>query len=161
MGTNEYVYDTYCGLNCGACHTLIANELNDPEQLKAIAEKRSLKLEDLLCHGCKTDVTAIYCTNCRIRACAREKGLEFCVDCADYPCDMITSCRSDAAPHHSVVFKNLARIKEIGRDKWLAEEKARWACSKCGSRFGWYSETCANCGAELYNAPAEEKDLAI
>jgi hypothetical protein len=161
MEKKEYIYDTYCGLNCGACHTLIANEQQDEKWLKTMAEQRNVKVEDLYCHGCKTDVTAFFCTNCRMRACAREKGLEFCVDCADYPCEMITNFRNDDRAHHSAVFHNLKLIKEVGVKKWLAEEAGRWACKECGTRFGWYSETCTNCGAVVYNAVAEEKDLKI
>lgn len=161
MKESEYIYDTYCGLNCGACHTLMANERGDEQWINAAAERGNRKPEELRCHGCKTDVTAVYCTNCGMRVCAREKNLEFCSECTDYPCERIKSFRHDQAPHHSAVLKNLERIKEIGREKWLVEQKARWSCTECGTRFGWYSEKCSKCGAELYNAVAEDKDLAV
>ena len=96
-----------------------------------------------------------------MRACAREKGLEFCSECPDYPCETLSSFRNDAAPHHSTIFKNLERIKEIGPEEWLEEQKRRWSCPECGTRFGWYSEKCSDCGAESYNAVSEERDLSI
>jgi len=159
--SDDYVYDTYCGLNCGACQTLMANEQGDKQWLEAAAKQRNVEPEDLRCYGCKTEVTAVYCTNCRMRACAREKGLEFCSECPDYPCETLSSFRNDAAPHHSTIFKNLERIKEIGPEEWLEEQKRRWSCPECGTRFGWYSEKCSDCGAESYNAVSEERDLSI
>ena len=156
----EFVYDTYCGLNCGACHMLIANEEKNEQWLAATAEKQNRKLEDMRCHGCKTDITAIFCANCGMRMCAREKNLEFCSECSDYPCQKIKSFRNDDAPHHSAIIKNLERIRAIGKQKWLVEQRERWSCAECGTRFGWYSEKCSKCGAELYNAVAEEKDMS-
>lgn len=157
----EFRYDTYCGLNCGACPILGANERGDEDwiQKTAVAWKRSP--EDLKCMGCKTDVTATFCANCGMRLCARQKGLEFCVECDDYPCELITNFRNDDAPHHSAVFTNLVQVKENGVEAWLASEKERWACPECGTRFYWYAEKCSKCGAELYNAVAQEKDLDV
>lgn len=157
----EFVYDAYCGLNCGACRTLIANEEKDERWLVNAAEKRNRKLEEMRCHGCKTDVTAVFCTNCGMRMCAREKGLASCSECSDYPCKKIESFRNDDASHHSAIMKNLDRIREVGKQKWLVEQKERWSCDQCGTRFSWYSEKCSECGAELYNAVAEEEDLAV
>ncbi|MBD3286324.1 DUF3795 domain-containing protein [candidate division WOR-3 bacterium] len=161
MGDKEYVYDTHCGLYCGACPVLMANERGDEEWLQATAKQWKRQPEDLRCLGCKTEITAVFCTGCKMRACAREKGLEFCSECSDYPCEMVKDFRNDDAPHHSVIIKNLERIKEIGGKKWLAEQMERWTCTKCGTRFGWYTEKCEKCGAEVYNAVAEEKDLTV
>jgi ribosomal protein S27AE len=154
-------YDTYCGLNCGACPILGANERGDEEWIKKAAESEPCKPEDLRCQGCKTDVTAIFCTDCEIRLCAREKGVEFCHECTDFPCETISNFRNDRHPHHSVIFKNLRTIKGKGLEVWLAKEKKRWSCKKCGARFYWYSEKCSECGAELYNAIKEERNLDV
>jgi predicted RNA-binding Zn-ribbon protein involved in translation (DUF1610 family) len=156
---NQFRYDTYCGLNCGACPVLAANERGDEAWIKATAEQWKKKPEDLRCHGCKTDVTAAFCTNCGMRNCARERGLEFCVECDEYPCDKISAFRNDDASHHSVVFTNLAIIKDKGVEAWLASDAKRWACPECGTRFYWYSEKCEECGAVLYNAVKQEKYL--
>lgn len=157
----SFRYDTYCGLNCGACPVLGANERGDQSWLEATAQQWKKNTEDLRCQGCKTEVTAAFCTDCGMRKCARERGLEFCGSCEDYPCEQITSFRNDKAPHHSAVFTNLAFIKENGVEAWLTSEAKRWACPECGTRFYWYSEKCEKCGAELYNAIAQEKDLEI
>lgn len=161
MADDAYIYDTYCGLYCGACPVLQANERGDEEWIAATAVEWKRKPDDLRCHGCKSEVTAAFCTDCGMRLCAREKGLEFCSECTEYPCEKVTNFRNDDASHHSVILTNLKRIKEIGKEKWLAEQKTLWSCKECGTRFGWYSEKCSKCGAEVYNAVAEEKNLTI
>jgi rRNA maturation endonuclease Nob1 len=71
----------------------------------------------------------------------------------------LTDFRNDSHPHHSVVLVNLNRIQKVGVRNWLTEQKTRWSCSMCGTRFTWYDETCAHCGSILYNCRSEENDL--
>ena len=61
----------------------------------------------------------------------------------------------------TAVFSNLAFMKEPGVEAWLETDASRWSCKECGSRFNWYSETCDDCGTQLYNAVSEEKDLEV
>ncbi len=157
----DFRYDTYCGLNCGACPVLGANERGDEEWLRKAAEEDECTIDDLRCHGCKTDSTAMYCTGCEMRFCAKDKGLEYCSECTDFPCEIITDFRNDRHPHHSAIFKNLRTIREKGLKTWLEEERVRWLCPECGTRFYWYSQYCSGCGIELYNSSKEEKDLDI
>ena len=157
----EFRYDTYCGLNCGACAVLGANERGDEEWLEKTAESEPCKPDGLRCHGCKTEVTAMFCTDCGMRLCARKKGIEFCNECKEFPCETIKSFRNDKHSHHSVIFKNLRTIREKGVLAWLEEEGGRWSCPQCGTRFYWYSKKCSGCGADLYDCVKEEKELDI
>ncbi|HOP27257.1 MAG TPA: DUF3795 domain-containing protein [Candidatus Sabulitectum sp.] len=158
MEGRELRYDSYCGLNCGACMVGIANEMGKGDVLDGYAGNWKIPREKLECSGCKGDVTAGFCENCEMRLCAREKGIEFCFQCGEFPCKTITGFRNDDACHHSAVFSNLKKIREAGLEAWLASERKRWSCPECGERFGWYSERCS-CGAELYDSVKEEKDL--
>ena len=115
---------------------------------------------DLTCRGCRTVVTASWCTDCEMRLCARERGLAFCSHCDDYPCEHNKAFQADKHPHHSPVLKNLEAIAEGGGEAWLAAQLERWKCPSCGARFTWYDEECEGCGAELYDCRAEERDLA-
>jgi len=156
MTSPRFRYDSYCGLYCGACDTLLANERDEVNKL-AIKWKR--KLKELICHGCKSASHAIFCQKCNIRKCAVSKKVDFCYQCKDYPCKLIIHFRYDNSPHHSVVLKNLAIIKQIGVSKWLARQKVRWSCSKCRRKFSWYDKMCRKCGNKLYNCEDEEKEL--
>jgi len=152
-------YDTYCGLNCGACHVGLANEMNDEEALKKLAQEWGVSREDVNCTGCKTGTTAPFCAGCEMRVCAMERGHEFCYQCKDYPCPTISDFRNDRAPHHSAVFSNLSQIEKHGIETWLKMEEARWSCQKCGKRYAWYNDNCTECGEELYSCEKEEKEL--
>ena len=150
-------YDTYCGLYCGACAVLIANE-NDEVQKKA--KEWDVKPEEIKCFGCKSNVTAIYCKSCEMRQCAKKKQVEYCYECDDYPCSRFKEFRDDKYPHRSTVLKNLESIRNRGLAQWLAEQKMRWCCPKCKTRFSWYDKVCKNCGDKLYNCEQEEKDIS-
>ena len=151
--------DTYCGLNCGACPIGMANASGDTEALERMANDWGRSAADLRCEGCKSDSISAFCRDCRIRGCARGRGLEFCFQCDAYPCEVLLSFQADEAPHHSAVLANLEGIRDVGLRVWLAGEEKRWSCPECGLRFGWYSKRCRQCGTELRNAVTEEKEL--
>lgn len=148
-------YDSYCGLYCGACIILVANQRNEVEKY---ADKWTMKAEDIRCNGCKTEVKSVYCQNCDIRKCAESKGIEFCFECDEFPCEMLQNFVRDFA-HHRPALINLKSIKQNGLDQWLTDQKDRWSCPNCGTPFTWYDSTCRNCGESLYDSKAEEADL--
>ena len=149
-------YDTYCGLNCGACPVGLANEQENEGALQKMAGEWEVTREEVSCTGCKTDSIAPFCARCKMRACAMEKEIEFCNECDEFPCKVITDFSNDKAPHHSAIFENLEEIKKNGIEAWLKTDESRWSCSKCGTRFTWYNENCDKCGTELFSAVKEE-----
>lgn len=155
---SEYDYGAYCGLYCGACALMVANERGAVEKLLE-NEEPGYTVADLTCRGCRTDVVARWCADCEMRRCARERAVAFCCGCDDYPCEHNKAFRADEHPHHSVVLKNLAAIAEGGEAAWLAAQLERWGCPSCGARFTWYDKKCDGCGAELYGCRDEERDL--
>jgi len=136
-------YDTYCGLYCGACSMLIANERGKLEEKAKIWK---LKPEEVRCNGCKSDVLSVYCLDCKIKTCAENKNVDYCYYCPDYPCAMLHKFKNDRYDHHSIIFQNLNFIKENGIEAWLKSQKERWSCSECGMRFSWYDKKCSKCG---------------
>jgi len=152
----EYRYDSYCGLYCGACPVLVANENGT---VKERAMEWGKKPQDLRCHGCKSGVNCVFGKDCYFKECAESKKLEFCSECEDYPCEKLLEFVSDKSAHHSIVAVNLGRIREVGVVGWIEEQRSRWSCPACDAKFTWYDSTCSNCGAELYNCRHEERDL--
>jgi predicted RNA-binding Zn-ribbon protein involved in translation (DUF1610 family) len=124
--------DSFCGIYCGAC----------PQES---------------CEGCKTDVVEDWCIDCDFKSCAGDRGLKFCSECNEYPCDRIADFNNDEWSHHSSVIANLDGIRDRGLKVWLAEQKERWACPHCGSGFTWYDEKCRSCGKRVFNCVSEEK----
>lgn len=150
-------YDSYCGLYCGACPMLAATVRGEVEKKAAEWE---LAAKNIVCQGCKSKVHAKLSADCVMRLCARDHGFDSCVDCDEYPCGTIQTFERDGYPHHTAVTANLEAIYNRGVDAWLAEQKERWSCPACGTPFTWYEDKCQSCRAELYDACAEERDLA-
>jgi hypothetical protein len=61
---------------------------------------------------------------CKTLACVKEKGVDFCYECPQFPCDKLQPCasRSEKLPHNLKVY-NLCRIKQIGLEAWSNETK--------------------------------------
>lgn len=91
----------YCGYTCPEdCKFLIGTKNDDVELKKEawkgwkIEERFSVPFdpEQAICHGCKSPgkPEGIVLKRCDVRACAREKGLECCIECGE-----LTACDRD------------------------------------------------------------------
>jgi len=136
-----------CGLYCGACPIYRMYEDQDTERLeRAAREVFHCQPEEIRCEGCRGPVDCLWTPNCRIVACIQERGIIFCHECADFPCDDLSAFSADRS---DIPLSNLRRLAEVGLAAWLAEQEARWRCPACGKPVDIYSETCRACEAEL------------
>lgn len=144
-----------CGLYCGACSIYVAGRRGDSKRLDQIATGmaqylgRPVEVEDLACEGCLSEVIALQCRDCVLRACAFGKGLTHCAQCSDFPCQQIIAFNNDGMPHHSEVLDNIQRQQVIGIDAWLEEQEERWRCPHCGCAVDWYASQCLDCDTTL------------
>lgn len=137
-------YAAYCGLYCGACCSRIVSE---KEQGEASALPLHTEPGELPCAGCDAD----YMDDCEFVICNKRHGTQSCAFCEEFPCAMITKFKDDECEHHEVVLDNLNRIREIGFEGWLGEQKEYWKCPGCGARTQWYQRKCELCGAAITN----------
>jgi hypothetical protein len=79
----------YCGYNCHLCPA----RSDDPavrqkmvDGWRKIFGHENYTAESVRCDGCLSD-GRIADKQCKARPCARERGLESCVDCDEFPCD--------------------------------------------------------------------------
>jgi len=156
---SDFNYDSYCGLYCGACSIIKAYQsgIKDPFACFWSDEAGA----ELKCHGCKTDKVfggaAEFggCAKCPIRACAREKGVERCLSCPDFPCQNFNPHTDmakylfDKLPHMSTIAANLQIILSEGASCWLEQQEAQWKCPDCQTDYTWYANHCSNCGKDL------------
>ena len=80
-----------CGIECFKCDILQATSDRKIAQYIADWFKKErnevVKLEDIRCSGCKGDRAKHWSSDCWIlKCCVDDKGLEFCNECAEFPC---------------------------------------------------------------------------
>ncbi len=159
---NEFRYDTYCGMYCGACDIINAYKDGNEEDLLKIYNNKISQIspamkvskDQVKCYGCKTDTVFINCSYCQMRKCAIEKEVESCIECNDFPCSNYEISKEKEVitgilPQIKAIPKNLKEIKRDGVEKWLENQKQKWECPQCQTSFTWQRETCSNCGREL------------
>ena len=133
----DYVMDAYCGLYCGACPNLLATKTGKAKNQ---------------CHGCKSEQPTSYCLTCTIKACAIQKGFEFCSQCSEFStCAQIQKFAQDA-PDELSVMKNLEMIQSDGLPKWLQRQNGLWRCVTCSGSLSWFDESCPQCGQPVIKA---------
>ena len=59
--------------------------------------------------------------NCALRNCAKERGVEVCALCADYPCEKIMVF----AASEPLLLHDGERIRKVGLAQWIEEQVAR------------------------------------
>ncbi len=135
-----------CGLYCGACTLFIATA-EDPERLSRLAALFRISEEAAACYGCRSDKRFPHCESCRMSACAADRGIDFCGECAEYPCGELKEFQAQR-PHRIELWADLERIGTVGWEQWLRESEERYACPQCGTVNSAYDLKCRNRGGE-------------
>jgi hypothetical protein len=152
-----------CGIYCGACLIYRAHKDND-QKLIHYLEDNGLSKVLIRCEGCVSGDVSPTCAQCKLRDCARKKGLTFCFECKDMPCSMIVELaekrsKTDNLPHLILCPDNLQLLKRNRVQEWLKQQERRWKCNECGKKMHWYSKSCADCGTEFFDAVKEARSL--
>jgi len=134
-----------CGLFCPACHVFIGTR-EDPARLTAMARRFQIPLEEMHCNGCRSAKRCFFCeTKCTMAKCASGKSVDFCGDCAEYPCKDLKEFQAQA-PHRIELWKSHSRRKEAGLETWYAEMIAHYSCPQCKTVNSAYDLSCRKCG---------------
>ena len=140
-----------CGLYCGACDNYLAFQ---PGHDHLLTQEKFVKdRENEYCEGCNSNKVSLHCSQCYMRACAKQKEIINCAYCSEYPCDEITKFKSDAekwdgAKHRKYIFINNEELVKEGEMVWLNNQKIQWTC-ECGKAFSFYETNCSSCGKKL------------
>jgi hypothetical protein len=127
---------TYCGLYCGLC----AQHARIPDRAKALRESMAKEGYEYWgggipgfnefwgflkrvseSHGACTCRTGGGYPACPIRVCARERNIEICTQCGDYPCSHVEAL----AKRYWFLIADGKRMQEIGLDAWITEQAER------------------------------------
>jgi len=149
-----------CGLFCPACSFYIGST-EDPKRLQNLAERFERTVDELTCHGCRSDRRAIYCQNyCKMTRCAAQKGIDFCGQCTEYPCADLKTFQS-LMPHRIELWDSHRRINEAGWEAWYAEMVEHYSCPQCHAVNSAYDLACRKCGAEPGSAYVKQHKAEI
>lgn len=81
----------HCGYDCSKC----AARSDDPRIRQRLVDgwrkffgHERYTVDNVRCDGCRAD-GRLADTECQVRPCARERGVEMCPDCGEFPCDKV------------------------------------------------------------------------
>lgn len=145
IGNPDKKLAAVCGLFCPSCSLFIGTK-EDPERLKMMAARLQISVEELECHGCRSEKRGIFCRNqCKMTKCNAEKGIDFCVECSEYPCEELKVFQAQL-PHRIELWESQERIKEVGYEKWYEEKIEHYSCPECCTINSAYDINCRKCG---------------
>ena len=109
-----------CGLMCHQCDIFQAS--SDPVRAQQIADwfkkerGEDVRIEEIRCSGCRGDRTQHWSPDCWIReCCVNKKGLEFCCECEDFPCEKLNEWAEENEGYGEAV----NRLKEMKDSHWM------------------------------------------
>ncbi len=70
------------------------------------------------CRGCRKEKCKLF-ASCGVRPCAEEREVDFCLQCADFPCDR-TGFDEHLCRRHVVINR---RMMEVGVERYSVEKK--------------------------------------
>jgi hypothetical protein len=110
-----------CGIDCGLCSLNMCKE--DPALMDRLVS-RGIPREKLPCAGCRNIAgdCPVISEKCETYNCVREKGVDFCFECDDFPCSKLCPAaeRADVLPHNLKTF-NLCTIRRIGIEGFVKD----------------------------------------
>jgi len=112
-----------CGIDCFNCELHEANA--DTDARRAVNE-RVPQLAGVTCKGCREQGGCVLSSApCATRECAESKGVSFCFECTDFPCERLNPTADGASRYpHNLKIYNLCRMKAVGIDAWAKEAAA-------------------------------------
>ena len=128
---NKFSLVAPCGMNCGIC-------------MAYLREKNA-------CTGCRgTDAKKpLTRVRCKIKTCKvfQTGRTKFCFECGNFPCDTLKHLDTRYQTKYSMsMIENLEYIRDNGIRKFMKNEDARWACSRCGGTICVHDGFCIECG---------------
>jgi len=144
-----------CGLYCGVCAIYIAHRDNNQKFKERLVNlyqgklpnSEKLSIEDIKCRGCSSDELFMHCRQCEIRACTKGKGYTGCHQCDEFPCQYIE--KFPMAVGKKVILRAIPYWREVGTEKWIQDEEARYICPECGNKVFRGAVKCNQCKVKL------------
>jgi len=111
-----------CGLDCFNCPSY--EGVITEEWKQQVAAYLKIPAEEAPCKSCRGENgNCKFAPNneCVTWKCIQEKGLDFCFECADFPCQLLAPTQKGADYPHNMKVYNLCRMKLNGIENWIQE----------------------------------------
>lgn len=137
-----------CGFYCGSCGILAAYRKGQEQQRKLATElskymKRTVAIQEIQCQGCQDLSKFCWGNACKLKACCRENGHNFCFQCPQFPCEDFAKF---SEIYHDIPIQQSNELREMAStNTWLKKMKERWTCSKCGGPVEAETMKCLTC----------------
>jgi len=82
---------------------------------------RWLASQDKPCKGCRSGGGWSWWPDCPVRDCTAQRGLDFCYQCADFPCKKLK--QEPLLPYKTAIIETNNRIKKIGIERHVEQLK--------------------------------------
>jgi predicted RNA-binding Zn-ribbon protein involved in translation (DUF1610 family) len=132
-----------CGLYCGVCGIMIAHRDNNQKFKERLSTVYNLKPEEICCEGCLSSEPFEYCRICPIKTCVRDRNLEGCHQCSDFPCQFVEAFPMPVGK--KVILRAIPTWRELGTEKYVELEEKRYICPQCGKKLFRGAKRCREC----------------
>lgn len=140
-----------CGLYCGVCAIYIAHKNNNDKFKKALLPVYNgfvKNIDDLACTGCLSDgVVFPFCQKCPIKDCTREKEIDGCHQCDEWPCKFIENFPIEVGK--KVIHRTIPAWRKLGDEEFAKQEEERYKCPECGNSLFRGVKRCNNCKSSV------------
>ena len=121
-----------CGMNCNVCSAYLAYKRDLPK-----------RRGNVKCKGCRPRNKQCAFVKKRCGDRLMKDQVRYCYECVDFPCEHIRKISAKYEKRWGVSFiQNLEYIREYGELKFLAREKRKWKCTKCGGTISIHNNRC-------------------
>jgi hypothetical protein len=85
----------------------------------------------------------VFCQVCGVRACVKEKDIDGCHCCGEFPCKQIDEFPVSVGK--KVILRSVPERKKLGDQKWAESEELRYICPHCNSHLFRGAKRCGSC----------------
>jgi hypothetical protein len=124
-----------CGMNCGICSAYLAWSHGVPRQRGKTIHCTGCRPRDKKCAFIKRECPLLL-----------NRSIEFCLECSNFPCLRLKRLDERYRNKYKMsMIENLHQIKEDGMEAFLAAQRAKYRCVRCGGVVCVHNGRCYDC----------------
>ncbi len=118
-----------CGVNCAVCGAHLNKKTPYPG-----------------CRAPQEQITRKSCRDCAKKRCAFDQGLQWCYECAEFPCARIKDLNERYMRNYSVDLVKNGLDARADIEAFLEAQRTKFTCAACGGAIDQHHKFCSECG---------------